>query len=162
MFDGDFLNICGVWEKSISLLMKIALFFIIIFRKLLGFLTFFFPVLLLYLYAGYIEKCRYDYKYKYKSEFPDKVSAWWVLIFSVVLLTHWIGGPFYGIILKECMRSLTIGWLRLNLILVLALVGLQAYVSYLYKVGFLRVPHRFDIYFVALSKYFNFTIYTGA
>ena len=158
MFDGDkFWNICGVWEKSISLLMKIALFFTIFFRKLLGFLTFFLPVFLLYLYAVYLS----NRKYKYKPELL------WLLIFKVVFLTHGLGGVFYVAFMKECMKSFTIGWLRLNLILVLVLVGLQAYVSYLHKVqvfwGCLKVwknhPHRFDVYFVDLSKYFNHAIY---
>ena len=120
MFDGyNFWNICGVWEKFISL-------FLIFIRKFMGFLTFFLPVFLLYLYAGYLEKC--------KSELPDNVSAWWMIIFMVVLLTHGTGGVFYGVYLKECMKGFTIGWLRLNLILVLALVGLQVYVSYVHNV----------------------------
>ena len=135
MFDGDnFWKICGVWEKSISLMMKIALFFTKFFRKILGFLTFFLPVFLLWLYLGYLINRKYD---------SDKVSVWCLLIFMVILFTHGMGGLAYFAILKECMRGLTIGWLRLNLILVLALVGLQAYVS-LIKCRFSESATKFE------------------
>ena len=117
MFDEEnFWNICGVWEKSISLMMKIPLSF-------MKFLTFFLPVLWHFLFAYYVlcDDC----------EFRDKLGGLWFLSFYVISFTHWLGGFGYGIILKEHMEGFTIGWLRLNLILVLTLAGLQAYVSYI-------------------------------
>ena len=154
IFDGDnFWNICGVWEKSISLLMKKALSFI-------KFLTFFLPVFLQFLGAYYLIHRKDDF------ELTEKVNVWWLLTSYVIFVTHWLGGVFYAVILKEYMKGFTIGWLRLNLILVLALVGLQAYVSYI-KSRFSQSatkfeknhPHRFEFYFVALSKYFNFKVH---
>ena len=128
VFDGDnFWNMCGVWEKSISLLMKKALSF-------MKFLTFFLPVFLQLLGFFYCIPILFPYYFPYckdDCELPEKVFLWWLLTTYVILFTHLLGGVFYVGVYKECMKSFMIGWLRLNLILVLALVGLQAYVSYM-------------------------------
>ena len=131
VFDGDnFWNMRGVWEKSISLLMKIALSF-------MKFLTFFLPVFLQFLEFYYLAYWIND------CELPDTVILWWLLATYVEFFTHFLGGVFYVYVLKECMKSFTIGWLRLNLILVLALVGLQAYVSYI-KSRFSQSATKFE------------------
>ena len=139
IFDGDnFWNICGVWEKSILLMMKIALFFTKLFRKSLGFLTFFLPIFWLYLYG------QYRYSIEYRSENRDKLNEFlWVLFFLAISSTHLMGGLAYAVVNTVSFKGFTIGWLRLNLILVLVLVGLQAYVSYI-KSSFSESVTKFE------------------
>ena len=142
MFDGDkFWNFCGIWEKSISLMMKKAL-------PLTKFLTFCLPVILLFL--GGIPVSHECQKSPHKVDgeifctfggpantlgsdcnFRIKLYFLWFLTFLVISSTHLVVFLFYGMTEKEYMENFTIKWLRFNFILTLALVVLQANVSYM-------------------------------
>ena len=142
MFDGDkFWNFCeGVWEKSISL--KIAFFFM----KLLAF---FLPFMSIYL--GFIILRRETTIYEDRDamnachklgfwdnseegsqcRFQEKLHWGWLLTFFLIWTWHTCGGCFYALTFEEHMEDLRIKYLRANLILILGLIGLQTYVSYI-------------------------------
>ena len=145
MLSGDnYMKFCGVWEKSISLMMNIALF-------LTSFLSFCLPLIPLFIIfqqgpgrVNGIKTCTshspVNYE-DYECMFQTKVIIIWSWITTFFCGIHLVGifaHPFTIIVyckskvshLKNDMKGLLINWSRFNLILILILVGIQACVSY--------------------------------
>ena len=135
------LNFCWSLEKSISFMMRTGLL-------LTKFLTFCLPVILVFLGGFPVSRELQKSPHKVDGElfctlggpgntsgsdcrFRIKLYFFWLLTFLVIASTHLTGFLWYGVTEKKYMEEFTIKWLRFNLILTLALVVLQAHVSYM-------------------------------
>ena len=161
MFDGDkFWNFCGgVWEKSIALkniMMKIAFF-------IMKPLAFFLPFMSIYL--GFIILRRETTIFEdadamntchklglwdnseegIQCRFQVKLHCTWLLTFFLIWTWHTCGGFFYALTFEEHMENFRIEYLRANLVLLLGLISLQSYVSYV--TIFLRLVSKKTIFF---------------
>ena len=138
MFEGDnFLNICGVLEKPISLMMKIACFFARFVGTLLPSMS----------YAFFVALTQYDENEKWNTcdwsswgPVKQKLFVLWVLTYIGIVFSHIVElsliGEFNDIVEQKTvsigqLENLKKIWPRFNLILILPLIVLQAYVSYI-------------------------------
>ena len=142
MFDGDnYLNFCGILEKLISLMRKIACFFAIFLGICMPLMSFAFFVVI-----TEKEEIKSDYSgfYCNRSEpqcmFQFQLFFIWGLTYGFIFCSHivdlFVTTEFNNIVERKMnsiveVEDLKKIWPMFNLILILPLIAVQAYVSYI-------------------------------
>ena len=153
MFDGDnYLNFCGILEKLISIMMKIACFFAIFLGSCIPSMSFAFFVVITEKeeiksdYSGYT--CN---RSEPQCMFQLQLFFIWGLTYGAIFLSNivdlFVTTTFNNIVERRMnsiieVKDLKKIWPMFNLILIVPLIALQAYVSYIVHNLITVFPHK--------------------